>query len=462
MFFRTLSGRFLLLSILFVMIAEVFIFVPSVARFRLDYMQERLELAQLASLALLATPDDMVAPELAQELLDNAEVLNIVLRRDEVRELILTQPIPAPISDTFDLRKTSFLMSVRDAANCAFGSSDNIIRVIGQPVKRAGLEIEIVMEEELVKNAMLTYARNVLLISLAISLLTGGLLFFALQWLIARPISRVVKSMTVFRDSPEDAHNVIEVEAKIVELKQAENALHDLQTRLISSLRQKERLAALGGAVSRVSHDLRNILTTTQILADRLEVSEDPKVKQMTPKLLASLSRGINLCERTLTFGKAEEPEPKLKEVFLKKIVDDVIENDQLRETNDKVQIISTVPHDTKAMLDAEQMFRVFTNLIRNARQAIVDSGKMGVISVVANDHPDGLDIRVSDTGPGLPKVALEHIFEPFQGNARKGGTGLGLAISAEIVRGHGGKLELLETSPKGTVFRMIFPKLEK
>ncbi|MHA1127969.1 MAG: sensor histidine kinase, partial [Alphaproteobacteria bacterium] len=108
MFFKTLSGRFLLLSFIFVMIAEVLIFVPSVAQFRLSYLQERLELAQLATLALLATPDDMVAPELADELLKNAEVLNIVLRRDAVRELVLAKPIPSPIRETFDLRETGF------------------------------------------------------------------------------------------------------------------------------------------------------------------------------------------------------------------------------------------------------------------------------------------------------------------------------------------------------------------
>lgn len=122
MFFKTLSGRFLLLSFLFVMVAEVLLFVPSVSNFRLGFLQERLELAQLASLALLATPDDMVAPELANELLKNAEVLNIVLRRDEVRELVLAMPIDKPISQTFDLRDPGFFGPIRDAIICAFGN----------------------------------------------------------------------------------------------------------------------------------------------------------------------------------------------------------------------------------------------------------------------------------------------------------------------------------------------------
>ncbi len=267
--------------------------------------------------------------------------------------------------------------------------------------------------------------------------------------------------MTRFRNNPEDANNVIKPTATITELREAETALHDMQLQLIASLRQKERLAALGGAVSRVSHDLRNILTTTQILADRLEMSDDPKVQKMAPKLLNSLSRGINLCERTLTFGKADEPEPEIRSIALKAIVDDVIENDALRET-ENVQLISTVAHDVKISADAEQMFRVLTNLIRNARQAIEGTGKLGIVSISADLRDGGVEIIIRDTGPGLPKKAQEFLFKPFQGGARQGGTGLGLAIAAELVRGHGGTLELIETSEAGTSFRIFLPDSEK
>ncbi len=461
MFFKTLSGRFLLLSFLFVMVAEVLLFVPSVSNFRLGYLQDRLELAQLATLALLATPDDMVAPELADELLKNAEVLNIVLRRDAVRELVLAMPMSKPISQTFDLRDPGFFGPIKDSLICAFGEPGNVIRVIGQPVKDAGIQIEIVMNEAPVKAAMLEYSRNVFFLSLVVSLVTGGLLFLSLQALITRPITKVISSMSQFRNNPEDASNVIKPDASISELREAETALHDMQLQLIASLRQKERLASLGGAVSKVSHDLRNILTTTQILADRLEMSEDPKVQKMAPKLLNSLSRGINLCERTLTFGKADEPEPEIRSVGLKAIVDDVIENDALRET-ENVQLISTVAHDTQISADPEQMFRVLTNLIRNARQAIEGTGKLGIVSISADLRGGGADIIVRDTGPGLPEKAREFLFQPFQGGARRGGTGLGLAIAAELVRGHGGILELVETSEAGTSFRIFLPDGEK
>ena len=462
MFFRTLSGRFLLLSFIFVMVAEIVIFVPSVARYRISYLQERLEQAQLASLALLATPDDMVSPELEGELLDNAEVLNIVLQRDEIRELILSKPIPKPISRSFDLREANIFMAIKDAVACVMHEPGEIIRVIGTPVKKAGLGIEVVMEEDFVKASMLDYARNILILSLGISVVTGMLLFIALQLLIARPIKNVISSMISFRNNPEDASNIIEPSSRISELHEAENALSELQHQLIASLRQKERLAQLGGAVSKVSHDLRNILTTTQILADTFEGSDDPKVQRMAPKLIKSLERGINLCERTLTYGKAEEREPKPELMALKPLVDTVIENDQLRVDINKVQFITTVGHEIKVFADQDQLFRVLTNLIRNARQAIEDSDKRGAITVEATEIGAGTEIIIRDTGPGIPPTALEFLFRPFQGSARKGGTGLGLTISAELVKGHGGALELVQSDANGTTFRIFLPKSRK
>src|SRR5690606_3113569 len=94
-----------------------------------------------------------------------------------------------------------------------------------------------------------------------------------------------------------------------------------------------------------------------------------------------------------------------------------------------------------------------------NARQAIVSSAKPGEIGVRASEDTENWEIRIADTGPGLPPKALEHLFTPFQGGVSKGGTGLGLAIAAELIRGHGGTLELLRTGAEGTEFVITLPK---
>ena len=456
---NTLTGRFLALTVIFVMLAEVLIFVPSVARFRLDYLQERLELSQIASLSLLATPDDMVDQDLAMELLKNAEVLNIALRRDAVRELILTDRMPAPVDETFDLRGAGAMGLIMDAVRTLFRPEDRVIRVIGEPVKGGGVMIEVALMEKPLRDAMLAYGLNILWLSLFISLLTAALLFFAVRRFIVKPMRRVVDHMMRYQDNPEDSTRIIEPRSRVSELMDAEVALHDLQTQLTASLRQKDRLATLGGAVSRISHDLRNMLTTATLLADRMEMSQDPAVKKTTPKLVNSLNRAINLCETTLAFGKAEEPAPEIRVHELVRIAEDVAESDRLRAGNGDVSLVLDFPDTLTAAVDGEQIYRVLSNLVRNARQAIQASGEPGTITLKGEDRGDAVVIELRDTGPGLPKKALENIFQPFKGGARRGGTGLGLAIAAELVRGHGGSLDLVETGPKGTCFRITLPQ---
>ena len=329
MFFNTLSGRFLGLTILFVVIAEVLIFVPSMARFREDYLQGRLELAQVAALALLATPDEMVAPALESELLETAGVLNIVLRRDEVRELVLASPMPAPVDQTFILGDADSFTLMRDALRVFAARHDRIIRVIGRTRQGAQSEIEVTLHEWPMRAAMIAQGRRILYISLGISLATAALLFFAVQRLIVRPIGRVVEHMTAYRDDPEDASRIIAPTSSARELRQAETALQDLEVRLTAALRQKERLAGLGAAVAKISHDLRNLLTTAQLMADRIEASADPGVRRTAPKLVGSLARAINLCERTLAYGRAEELPPVPSVFSLAPLVAEVLANER-------------------------------------------------------------------------------------------------------------------------------------
>lgn len=458
MFLNSLSGRFLLLTSLFVMLAEVLIFVPSIARFREDYLLLRLERAQIASLATLATPD-MISPALETELLTNAGVFNVVLRRDEVRQLVLSSPIPQPIHATYDLRDAGPFELIRDAFAVLLDPADRIIRVIGMPVQQAGILIEVTMATVPLRLAMIEYGLRILLLSAMISVFTAFLLFLAARRLLVVPIKRVVSHMKAYAEAPEDARRVIEPTASVRELRDAEVALQMLQKQLTGALKQKERLAQLGGAVAKISHDLRNILTTAQLFADRMEGSDDPAVARAAPKLVGSLSRAVNLCESTLAFGKAEEPPPALTRTGLDRIVDDVIENERLASVSGLIEFINDVPPGMVIRCDGEQLFRVLSNLMRNARQAIEATRKPGMIEIGGGEDAGSWWIRVGDTGPGLPEKARDHLFTAFQGGARKGGFGLGLAISAELVRGHGGRLELTRTDADGTEFLIRLPK---
>lgn len=457
MFFKTLSGRFLILTTLFVMLAEILIFVPSVARFRQDYILSRLERAQIAALSLLAA-GDMIDETVEDELLRNAEVYNVVLRRDEVRQLILSSRIPQPVTASYDLRAPMAWELMRDAFRCLLQHENQVIRVIGDPVKQAGLVIEATMDTAPLRAAMIDYGVRILLLSAIISVLTASLLFFAVRRLLVMPIRRVVSHMSSYADAPEDARRFIVPQSGVVELREAEVALQQMQQQLTSALRQKERLAQLGGAVARVSHDLRNILTTAQLLTDRIEASNDPAVARAAPKLIVSIGRAVALCESTLTFGKAEEPPPILARFMLAGLVEEIVEAEQLAGSG-LVDFLTDIAPSLTIRADREQLYRVLSNLTRNARQAIEATGRPGTIEIGAGEDNGSWWIRVGDTGPGLPLKTREHLFEPFHGGNRKGGTGLGLAIAAELIRGHGGRLELVRSDEGGTEFMAHLPR---
>ena len=454
---NSLSGRLLILTVIFVMIAEVLIFVPSIARFREDYMLNRLERAQIASLALLA--DDMLDPALEAELLKNAEVFNVVLRRDEVRQLMLSSDMPQTVVSTFDMRDPSALVLIRDAMKRFVSRENQVIRVLGAPVREAGLLIEVTMETAPLRAAMVDYGIRILILSAVISVFTAFLLFLVMRIFLVRPIKSVVGHMQRYAAAPEDARRIITPSAGVTEVREAEEALKTLQTDLTQALKQKERLAQLGSAVSKISHDLRNILTSAQLFTDRIEMSEDPTVKRMAPKLVGSITRAVHLCESTLAFGKAEEPAPTLTQVALADVVYDVVESEELASKGADIRFVTDIPAGMMVRADPEQMYRVLGNLIRNARQALSATSDSGTVRIAAEETYTTWHLVVSDTGPGLPAHAQEHLFTPFQGSARKGGSGLGLAIAAELVRGHGGQLTLDHTGPEGTQFSISLPK---
>ena len=454
--FNTLSGRFFILTVVFVMLAEVLIFVPSVARFRQDYLNARLERAQIASLALEA--EHMISTELEAELLATAEVYNVVLRRDEVRQLMLSSPIPQSVLASYDLRNPSAYDLIRDAILCLIDPRENVIRVLGTPVRSAGVMIEVTMSSTGLRIAMMDYGLRVLWLSAAISIFTAVLLFWAVRQALVLPIRSVVNHMQSYANAPEDARRIITPNARLRELREAQDAMQSMQIELTGALKQKERLAQLGGAVAKISHDLRNILTSAQLFTNRIEASEDPIVARLAPKLVRSISRAVNLCETTLVYGRAEEPVPTLEMVKVAGLIEDVLEGESLA-SEGEIAYDMVVTADLELQADPEQLYRVVSNLCRNARQALQSAHRGGVITVSGGEDLTHWWVMVEDDGPGLPKRAQENLFTAFQGGTTKGGSGLGLAISAELVRGHGGSLMLEKTDALGTIFSIRLPK---
>ena len=446
---QSLSRRLLVLTILFVMLSEVLIFVPSIANFRKMWLEQRLGTAQIAALALEATPDNMVSPSLQQELLENAQVYAVSLHRDDAHKLILSEKMPPAVDAVYDLRRSMAPSLIMDAFATLAAGDGRIIEVIGLPRFGAGDSIEIVVDETPLRQAMFAYGRNIFWLSLGISIMTASLVFFVLHMTIVRPMRRITENMTAFRLNPEDARRVIAPSSREDEIGIAERELGAMQRRIRATLHERARLASLGAAVSRINHDLRNILANAQLLSDRIGEVDDPTVRHLAPRLFASIDRAIDLCSRTLRFGRADEEPPHRTRFLLKPLVDEVHDMAGLAEET-RIVWRNDVAEDLEIEADRDHLFRILLNLGRNAVQAIEGRDGAGEIGIDATRAGDHIHIDVTDTGPGLPDKARAHLFEAFTGNARAGGTGLGLAIADELARGHGGHIDLLASGPKG------------
>ena len=455
--FRGLSGRLLVVTVAAVMAVEVVVFIPSVARFRLDYLQERIERAHLAVLAVTAAPDEMPTPALEHDLLAGAGVRNIVLRRGASRALMLSGPPIDQVAASFDLREAGSATLIRDAlSRLVQPPGGEIIRVIGVPKGRPDGVLEITLDAGALRAAMIDYGLRILQLSLIISGLAAAAVFLLIRRLVVAPLLRVVDNVTRFKEAPEDPARIIRPSGRGGEVAEAESAIAAMQEDVRRAFAERARLASLGEAVAKISHDLRNLLSAQHLMLDRLEHSSDPTVARVMPKMIASLDRAIRLCQRTLDYGRAEEAAPDLREVALAPLVAEVAETVGVGEG--AVALETDMDDGMTVPADPEQLFRMLANLMRNAREAIDSTGRRGTIRVSAARRDGWAAIRVADTGPGLPARAREHLFKPFQGSARRGGTGLGLTIAHDLARAHGGTLALVSSTTEGTVIEICLP----
>jgi signal transduction histidine kinase len=460
-----LSAKLLLLTLVFVMLAEVLIFVPSVANFRINWLSDRLTSARLAGLATQATRDGAIPDNLRTELLRTAQVRAVAWISNNERRMVLWPDQPVTFEAEYDFRASARpgglwnevalrVGLIWDALAVFWAREGRTIRVLGDV---AGDQIDIVLPEVPLRAAMIRYGLNVLGLSVIISMITAALVYFALNGMFVQPMMRITRNILRFSQKPEDASRIIVPSQRQDEIGTAERELANMQVELAHTLQQKNRLAALGLAVSKISHDLRNMLASAQLLSDRLGSLPDPAVQRFAPKLIASLDRAIAFCESTLEFGRAEEAAPRREAMPLHPLVAEVGDGLGLPREGSIAWAID-IDADLHVDADRDQLYRVLSNLCRNALQAIEQQdGVRGKIRVSATRNGRSVVIEVKDDGPGVPEKARAHLFQAFQGSARAGGTGLGLAVAHELVTAHGGSIRLLETE-RGTVFRIEIP----
>ena len=454
---HSLSGRLLLLTLLYLLSSEVLIFLPAIGLYHRELLDDHILSAELAILPFTEPGGQGLSESLQTELLKHANASAVMLKRSNRRDLYQAAGLPQWIDRTIDLTSDSLGSDIVNGLDCLVNGGARTLHVIAPTHIKGAQSIGIVLGEVSIKNALVVYARRVVAAALFISGVTAGLVYASLFFFLVRPMRRITHAMVSFHENPEDASRIFSASRRADEIGIAERELAAMQRDLYGFLRQKARLAALGAAVARIQHDLRNILANAQLASDRLAASEDPVVKRLAPSLVASIGRAIALATSTLKYGRAEEPAPQRTAVPLRRLVEEVSQS--VLGEDACIAFDNAVTPDVMIDADRDQLFRVVLNLIRNAADALALRGEPGQITVSAVCDNRRVEIDIADNGPGLPESIIDRLFQPFASAARVGGTGLGLAIARDLARAHGGDLNLVSTGKDGTVFRIIVPQ---
>jgi signal transduction histidine kinase len=315
------------------------------------------------------------------------------------------------------------------------------------PSPKGNVVVAVVLDETPLREEMYAFSQRILLLSIVISLFTAALVYLTLHLMMVVPMRRITAAMIAFRDNPEAPASTVTRTDRGDEIGIAERELVSMQDRLRAALRQRKHLAALGEAVAKINHDLRNMLSAAQLVSERLAQSPDPEVKRDSSTLERAIDRAAALCTQTLRYVD-DRRELRPRRFRLAAMLREV---GQFADGTQGALRIE-MPDDIAVAADREELFRVFVNLVRNA----FDAGAKAVTIRLAATSP--VRIEVADDGPGMPPRAVENLFRAFAGSARAGGTGLGLAIAKEVMAAHGGSIELLRTGADGTVFCLTLP----
>jgi len=401
-----LSGKLLLLTIPLVTIASMLIYVPAIANFRINRLNDRLAAANTAALVLDAAPLGYVPDSLAREILTSIGARAVAIKMGQQRRLLASADLPAAIDHDVDLRNMSVWSAIVDSFEVMLESGNQAIRVVG-PAQGQAQFIEVVIDELPLRQAMYRFSRNVLIVALLIGGLTAGLVYLALHYLFVRPMRRLTANLIGFHENPESSARIIVPSQRGDEIGVAERELSDMQRDLVSMLHQKSRLAALGLAVSKINHDLRNLLASSQLLSDQLASVPDPRVQRFAPKLMRSLERAIAFCQSTLSYGRAQEAAPDRRTILVESAVAEVRESAGLV-ADASITWISAIERGLTIDADPDQLFRVLLNLVRNAAQALESrpaaDGSARQIRITGRREGTVAIIEVSDTGPGVPE----------------------------------------------------------
>ena len=461
---RRLSGKLLLMTIGFVMLAELVIFIPSATTFRQDWLNDRAQQAGLLAQALTGVPDYEASEILSDQFMRDTDVIMMSAKRDGMSEFMLGQPPEGEGVEVIDLREERRLPLFRDAFKAFFGSSEGSLRVLAMSPVEGQDALELIIPKKKLQWAMRDYAKRIAVLSLAIALITGLLIYLSMLFMIIRPIEKLAAGLADFREDPEKRRSNLPPSGRKDEIGQLQREFYDMKQGVRASFKQRERLATLGMAVAKINHDLRNVLASASLVSERLAEDKEERIAKMGGRLTRTIDRGIKLTSEVLNFSLSGQDEADLEVVRISLLVGEAA-GDTLGSYGSgrrRITFTNKIPSEMIVTADKDHTYRIFHNLFRNAAQAmakIADDDAARNLTVEAIPAGDHISILVKDTGPGLPDKAKNNLFKAFASASGHGSTGLGLTISQDLAWEQGGDIILESTSENGTVFAVCLQK---
>lgn len=460
--FSGLSVKIIATIVVVILAVEIVVYLPSAANFRQSWLDDRLRVGTVAARVLDAVPDAMNLPRtLTDRLLTSAGAYAIAYRREAQSQLIERDgfEMPAELA-TVDMRQRDPASLMLGTLDTLFANGNRTLRIVGEEEGRPDGIIEVLMPEAPLRNALWVYSRNLFILSMILAIITSAVLYVLVSRILIAPIRRLTANMVDFSEAPENPMLIIAPSSRGDELGIMERGLAEMETDIYSMLRQRRHLADLGLAVAKINHDLRNTLTSAQLLSDQVANVDDPNVQRLAPRLVLSIDRAIGFAQSVLDYGRQSVTPPKPVPVDLRLLLDEAAFDAGLV-GHPTIAWRNGVPDAVTISADPDQFARIFDNLLKNAREALEAAASKitsPAVAIELDETDEWLTLSITDNGPGLPPRARDNLFVAFEGSARAGGTGLGLAIARELTEAHGGRLTFVD-QPVGTRFDVVLPR---
>jgi signal transduction histidine kinase len=449
LFGSSLSGRVLWLTVGIILAVELVVLTPSLGNERQRWMWQRISLAHITALSAAAPQNGGLGPAAYQQLAQLSGIESIKLTQPDGAVLQVLPPPPLPPARVVYLADETLLHSTWCALKRIAGLESAPVGVVAPSPLQGNIRIEIQINGAGLNQDLRGYASHLAVLSAVVALVTGLLVFAALNRLLVRPLRVMTDNISGFRNDPEHAGQG-ELSALASrgddEIAEAARELKTMLETMRAALWRNARLAALGTSVTKISHDLRNILSSALLVSSNLQESTDPGTQRAVRTLVLAMERAVQLVSRTVDFAREGPPAIVRTPTPLREVVDEAIL--VVCPGGAGITIENHVPAGLILPLDRMHIYRVLLNLLRNAAEA---GAKAAVVT--AETGPGANKIIVTDYGPGLPPRVQQNLFKPFAGSGRQGSSGLGLVIARDLMRAQGGELTLMQTGPLGTIF---------